>query len=168
MCSYGLIVYKETPSSLRKGRLPYVICSWLILLLFATSEIGDAVEHFLVSVDSTSPIHALQVVRPKLESTCITECYTRKLGRGRRNHEDPTFLQSQNTLLVQQQTDLLYSPFIGLRTIKQNHRLKAPELDVSKRKRKSLKTEYCTVRMPRRDNSQMKDGVRFVYARSQY
>ena len=69
MCIFGLTIYFETPKPQRKGRLSYVICSWLILVLFSLSETADAVLTFNVMANSTSNLDALKRLRPLYEAT---------------------------------------------------------------------------------------------------
>jgi hypothetical protein len=67
MCCYGLLLYRETPESIRKSRKFYVVCSWMILVFFSLSQCADAVETFLLLADSKSSVDAVTVVRPRVE-----------------------------------------------------------------------------------------------------
>lgn len=47
LCGYGLLVFRETQPSLRKGRAKYITISILIFSLYMLSAIGDSYDFFL-------------------------------------------------------------------------------------------------------------------------
>ncbi|KAJ2918804.1 hypothetical protein MD484_g1639, partial [Candolleomyces efflorescens] len=63
MCIYGLSLYFETPKHIRHGRLPYIIISWTIFILFCLSQTGDAVQafSFLYHGEADDPISILKL-----------------------------------------------------------------------------------------------------------
>ncbi|KAG2010595.1 hypothetical protein CC2G_013408 [Coprinopsis cinerea AmutBmut pab1-1] len=69
MCTFGFIIYRETPKDMRRGRRMYIIWSWTILTLFTLSQVADALEMFNLLINSTSPAQALRVLKPKYEYT---------------------------------------------------------------------------------------------------
>ena len=54
MCLYGLSVYLETPPALRKGRVPYIIISFLIFILSGVPAVLDCAWVFRVMFEATS------------------------------------------------------------------------------------------------------------------
>ena len=46
VCSYGLSLFLETPKHIRKGRIPYIVVSWVIFVLFCLAQTGDAYQMF--------------------------------------------------------------------------------------------------------------------------
>ncbi|TFK18471.1 hypothetical protein FA15DRAFT_627866 [Coprinopsis marcescibilis] len=61
MCLYGLSVYLETPPSLRKGRMPYIIISFLILILSGVPAALDCAWVFRVMFEASSPTEYLRL-----------------------------------------------------------------------------------------------------------
>ena len=55
MSIYGLTVYLETPPSIRKGRIPYIIISFLLFGLLGLSSVLDLSFLFRLLFNSTSP-----------------------------------------------------------------------------------------------------------------
>lgn len=55
MCIYGLTVFLETPSSLRKGRLPYILLSFLLFVLLSISSTLNVNFLFRILFNATSP-----------------------------------------------------------------------------------------------------------------
>lgn len=67
MCWFGVIVYNETPSSMRKGRIPYLVFSCILLALFTISQITDGVVIFNLLANSSSSFEALVILKPKYD-----------------------------------------------------------------------------------------------------
>jgi hypothetical protein len=63
MCIYGLSLYFDTPKHIRGGRLPYIVISWVIFILFCLSQTGDAVQafSFLYHGEADDPISVLKL-----------------------------------------------------------------------------------------------------------
>ncbi|KAJ2936310.1 hypothetical protein H1R20_g780, partial [Candolleomyces eurysporus] len=50
MCIYGQILFTESPDPLRRGRLPYIVVSWTIFLLFTLGQTINS--HFVFNIVS--------------------------------------------------------------------------------------------------------------------
>ncbi|KAJ2913714.1 hypothetical protein MD484_g6704, partial [Candolleomyces efflorescens] len=50
MCTYGQILFMESPGPLRRGRLPYIVISWTIFLLFTLGQTINS--HFVFNIVS--------------------------------------------------------------------------------------------------------------------
>ncbi len=50
MCTYGQILFMESPGPLRRGRLPYIVVSWTIFLLFTLGQTINS--HFVFNIVS--------------------------------------------------------------------------------------------------------------------
>ncbi|KAJ2915197.1 hypothetical protein MD484_g5205, partial [Candolleomyces efflorescens] len=64
MALYGLSVFLETPTAMRKGRKRYIAASFAITALAALSASLEMARYFQIIFNSTSPSHWRQLVQP--------------------------------------------------------------------------------------------------------
>ncbi|KAF9524549.1 hypothetical protein CPB83DRAFT_897817 [Crepidotus variabilis] len=61
MCTYGLIIFMESPQSRRQGRRRYIIISFLILVLTVLSEVGDEYQEFQLLANPGGTLQAMSL-----------------------------------------------------------------------------------------------------------
>jgi hypothetical protein len=66
MCGFGNIVYGESSKEEKKDRRLYIICSGLILILYALSQVADTAEVYLLVMNSSTAMDALLRVKPQI------------------------------------------------------------------------------------------------------